>query len=96
MTEKEKIKSYISIAMKANYAIIGSDNLKKYRQKLYLVLADKTAGKNLLKIAKRYEPLITVIYVDSVEELSGIEKCKILGIKNKGISDKIIEILRSI
>lgn len=91
----KKINGYISIAKKAGYTVLGVDNLKNYKKKLYIVLADKSSGKNLLKVAKRLEEICNVFYIDNLENITQIENCKIIGIKNKGISDKIEEILRS-
>ena len=87
----EKIKSYLGLARNAGYVIIGSDKLDGYDKKLFLVLIDKSAGKSSNKIASRLrEKNIEVIYVDNLEELSSIKNCKILGIKNKGLSEQII------
>lgn len=90
----QKIRGYISIANKAGYLIIGADKLKGYKKKLFLLLVDQAAGKNILKISESFEN-IEKITVDSLEELSQITNCKVLGIKNKGISDEILKIIRS-
>jgi hypothetical protein len=92
---RQKAKGYVLIARKAGYAILGADNLKGYSKKIYLVLADLQSGKNLLKIANSFEDKATVIYTQDVEQLVGVKNCKIVGIKNKGISERIIELLRS-
>lgn len=94
---EQKIKGYISIAAKAGYIIFGTDNLKGYRKKLYLVIAQTEAGNSLLKVAESLRPLTqdNVFYVSDMEKLTAEKNCKILGIKNKGISDEIIKLLRS-
>lgn len=94
---EQKIKGYISIAKKAGYLIIGADNLKGYNKKLFLVLADNGGGKNLLKIADslKEQTKDQVYFVDNLENLSQINNCKILGIKNLGIATQIINLLRS-
>ena len=90
----EKIKSYLGLANNAGYLIIGSDNLKNYSKKLYLVLIDKTAQKNSQKQATKYKNLgIDVFEVENLAALSNLTNCKIVGIKNKGISDQIKNIL---
>ena len=90
--DRIKAKNYVNIANKAGYLIIGSDKLDGYKQKLYLVLIDKNAGKSSLKIANRFaENGIKLVQVDNLGELSGIATCKILGIKNKNLSDIIVE-----
>jgi len=94
MMDNQKVKGYISIAKKAGYAIVGTEKLDNYTKKLYLLLIDEQAGKNTLKIVDKFGD-IEKITVSSLQELSQIQNCKILGIKNKGISDEIIKILRS-
>lgn len=92
-----KIKGYISIAAKAGYVIYGTDNLNGYKKKLYLVLAQQNSGNYLMKTAESLKELVqnNVFYVEDMEKLTGIKNCKILGVKNKGISDEIIKLLRS-
>jgi len=90
---KNKIKGYINIANKAGYLIIGADNLKNYNKKLYLMLADKTAGKNLFKIANLKHDIPLVI-LDDFFDYVGIENCKIIGIKNLGLSQEILKIVK--
>lgn len=94
---KEKIKGYISIAKKAGYLVVGADNLKGYNKKLYLVLASKQGGKNLIKIANSLKEKTKdqVYFLENLEEISQLYNCKILGIKNLGISQQIINLLRS-
>ena len=92
--DRTKVKGYLNIAHKAGYLIIGSDNLRGYDKKLYLVLVDKTAGKNSKKIALSFEEKgLKAIEIDNLEELSSIPNCKIVGIKNKQLTEKIIEFL---
>lgn len=88
--DKIKAKGYINIAHKAGYLIIGSDKLDGYKQKLYLLLIDKEAGKSSQKIANRFkENGIRVLEIDSLSELCDIKSCKLLGIKNKELSEYI-------
>ncbi len=89
-----KLQGYINISHKAGYLIIGSDALKNYKKKLYLALFDKSAQKNTLKVVEQLKGLeIPIIEVDNLEELTSIKKCKIIGIKNKNLSDLIIKLL---
>lgn len=94
MVDNQKIKGYISIAKKAGYAIIGSEKLENHKKKLYLLLVDREAGKNTIKVADAFGD-VEKITISSLAELVQIQNCKILGIKNKGISEQIIKILRS-
>ena len=89
--DRDKAKGYLSIANKAGYLIIGGDKLSQHKQKLYLVLVDESAGKSSLKIAARFEGVTPVLEVAQLGELSGIATCKILGVKNKNLSDLIQE-----
>lgn len=92
--EKEKIKGYLNISRKAGYMIVGGETLENYSKKLYLVLYDKSAAKNTLKVvAKIKEKGIKVIEVENLAQLCSIENCKIIGIKNKNISDIIENII---
>lgn len=92
--EISKLKGYINISHKAGYLIIGSDALKGYSKKLYLVIYDKTAQKNTLKVIERLKGFnIPIIEVENLEELTSIKKCKIIGLKNKNLSDLILKLL---
>lgn len=91
----ERIKNYLGLARNAGYLIIGSDKLDDYDKKLYLILIDESAGKNSQKISLRQkERGVEILTVKNLEELSSIKNCKILGIKNKGLSDQIIKIIK--
>lgn len=88
-----KISGYLNICRKANYLIIGADNLKFYTKKLYLVCVNKNTSNNINKIInKLYEEYkIPVISLNnSIEELTGITNCQIIGIKNKGLAEAIL------
>ncbi len=88
-----KIKDYLNIANKAGYLIIGGEKLENYNKKLYLVLYSTTAQKNTLKLVERLKNKeIKVLQIDNLEELSSIKNCKLLGIKNKGISEIIVDL----
>ncbi len=88
-----KIKDYLNIANKAGYLIIGGEKLENYNKKLYLVLYSTTAQKNTLKLVERLKNKeIKVLQIDNLEELLSIKNCKLLGIKNKGISEIIVDL----
>lgn len=87
--QREKLASYLGIAMQAGYAIIGSDKLDGYDKKLYLVLIDTEAGKSSRKV---YDRLVASgIDGREVENLGSLNNKtnKIIGIKNKGLSEEI-------
>ncbi|MBQ8908895.1 MAG: hypothetical protein IJY90_01195 [Clostridia bacterium] len=91
--DKEKIKGYLNISRKAGYLIVGGETLDDYKKKLFLVLYDETAGNNTMKIATKLKDRgLKTIAVSNLGELCLISTCKIVGIKNKNISE-IIESL---
>ncbi len=92
--DRSKVKGYLNISHKAGYLVIGSDKLDGYDKKLYLILVDTLAGKSSKKIASFWQQKgIKAIEVDNLEELVSIRSCKIVGIKNKQLSEKIEEFL---
>lgn len=91
-----KIEGLISISRKAGFVIIGLDNLKGYDKKLYLLLVDVTAGKSLKReinfLAQKTNAQL--FELENLGDLIGIENCKVVGLKNKAISENIIECLK--
>lgn len=94
----KKVKGLINISNKAGYLIIGSDALKKYHKKLYLIIRSNNSGKSLIKIS---ENLVKETNCEEIilneEEMSAIlsiENCKIVGIKNLGLSKEILKYIR--
>ena len=91
---REKIKNYLGLSRKARYLIIGADNLKNYDKKLYLILKDSSSSKTIEKVSQKFKDVET-FEVDNLGNLVSIENCKIVGIKNLGLSEeeahKIIE-----
>ena len=75
----DQLKGYINISRKAGYLIIGSDNLKNYSKKLYLVIYDKMAQKNTMKVVQEIaQKNISVLEIDCLDNLTGIKNCKII------------------
>ena len=94
--EINKIKGYLNISHKAGYMIVGGEKLNDYNKKLYLVLYDKSAQKNTLKIVEKLKlKNIPIIEIDYLPELISIKNCKIIGLKNKNLSDIIMNLLLS-
>lgn len=90
------ISGLISIARKAGFCIIGQDRLLNYDKKLYLVLLDKSAGRALERqmtfLSKDLD--IPLLRVDNLADMLSLENCKVLGIKNKAISENLIKSLK--
>jgi len=92
--EITKLKGYLNISHKAGYMIVGGEKLDDYNKKLYLIIYDKSAQKNTIKVVEKIrEKNVTIVEVDNLEELTSIKNCKIIGLKNKKLSDIIIELL---
>ena len=93
-----KIKGLLNISNKAGYLIIGADNLKGYTKKLYLIIQSDAGGKNLSKIVnetKNNTCCETIILCDSdFKDIVSISNCKVVGLKNKGISEEVLKYLR--
>ena len=91
-----EIKELISIARKAGYVIIGQDTLKSYTKKLYAILIDKSAG-DALKHSMNFlaqERQIPLFEIDRLNDLVSIEKCRVIGIKNKVLCESIERCLK--
>ena len=92
--ENKQVENYLGIARKAGYTIIGGEKLENYQKKLYLVLYDVSAQKNTIKIVEKLkEKNIPIQKVDNLASLIKIENCKIIGLKNKNLSDIILSLL---
>lgn len=88
--EKDKLVGYLNICQKAGYLIIGGETLENYNKKLYLVIYDKNAQKNTMKIVEKLKTRdIPVVEIENLEELTNKKNCKIVGIKNKDLSEII-------
>lgn len=93
--EINKLKGYLNISHKAGYMIVGGEKLDGYNKKLYLVIYDNSAQKNTLKVVEKIKiKNIPVVSVDNLEELISIKNCKIIGLKNKDLSDIIYAMLK--
>lgn len=93
--DKQQISGYLNISRKAGYLIIGGEKLKGYNKKLYLVLYDIDAQKNTLKVVEELKNKnISVFAVENLEEFTGIKNCKIIGLKNKDLSEIISNLLK--
>lgn len=89
------LKGYLSIARKAGYMIVGGEKLNNYTKKLYLVLYDRNAQRNTMKIVQKLQECdINCVEVERLCDIVDIENCKIVGIKNKNLSDIIYNLLQ--
>ena len=89
---KNKLQGYINIAKKAGYVIIGGEKLYNYNKKLYLVIYDNTSEKNTLKVVEKIKQRnIPIFSIDNLQDIVSIKNCKIIGIKNKNLSDIMMQ-----
>ena len=97
INQQNKLKGYLSIAKKGGFVIIGQDKLKNYSKKLYLVLYTN-ATKNLLTVIESIKSTTQFQKIclseDDFNSSVNMNGCKLIGLKNKAISDKILEIIR--
>ena len=94
--ETNKLKGYLNISHKAGYMIVGGETLDNYKKKLYLVIYDSSAQKNTMKVVEKIEAKgIPVVCIDKLEELISIKNCKIIGLKNKNLSDIILDLIKN-
>ena len=92
--DKDKLNGYLNLCRKAGYLIIGGETLGDYKKKIYLIVYDKTAQKNTLKIVEKYKIKdIPVVEIEGLSEILKIDNCKIVGIKNKNLSDIILNLI---
>ncbi len=92
-----RAKGYINIARRANYIIWGVDNLNEYTKKMYLVVYRQDYGKTIEKLLQRIsnpDVKLICLAVEDFNFFAGTDKSKIFAIKNKGISEQIINLLR--
>ncbi|MBQ8749131.1 MAG: hypothetical protein IJZ29_01490 [Clostridia bacterium] len=89
-----KLGNYLGLSRKANYLIIGSDNIKSYHKKMYLIILSAESSENVDKIAKSKAKEYNIKAIKFNEDLSkfiGLDGCKIVALKNKGLSDAILK-----
>jgi len=87
--DRIKIKNYFGIIQQAGYIIYGGETLEDYTKKIYLILCDRNAGKNTLKLAEKLKEKYKVLMIEDLGELLNHSNTKIIGIKNKNLSEII-------
>ena len=92
----DKVKGYVGIANRAGYIVWGADNLKNYTHKLYLVIYRDDFSKTIKKSIDNINNDIPKIMlnVETFNYIVNTDNCKLLAIKNKGLSEQISELLR--
>ena len=91
----QKVNGYINIANRGGYIIWGTDGLKGYTHKLYLILYREDYGKTIEKTLNRFSEIDCIkLTVEEFNSIVSTDNCKLLAIKNKGISEQVLKILR--
>ena len=91
----KKANGYVNIANRGGYLIWGSDGLKGYTHKLYLIIYREDFGKTIEKTLLRFKDIYSIkLNTREYNMIVGSENSKIVAIKNKGISEQIINLLR--
>ncbi len=92
----KKANGYLNLAKSGNYVIWGTDGFKGYTHKLYLVIYREDYGKTIEKTLGRFGDSVYKIklHYNDFNELVETDNSKIIGIKNKGLSEQIINLLR--
>lgn len=94
--QEQKLRGYLNIARKANYLVIGQDNLKGYDKKLYLVLVGKNSSTKSKQLATNICQKLQIPHFQlsqNLEDLLAIKNCQIVGLKNNGLASQIINLL---
>lgn len=73
--------------------MIGQDNLIGYRKKLYLLLLDESAGESLSREMAHLGSIknIPIVRINNLPEVTKISSCKVMGIKNKNLTDEMLK-----
>lgn len=89
-----RLKGIVGIANKAGYVVFGADNLKQYTKKLYLVVKSDDIGKNSNKIVENLGVECVEIEKQIMQQITNSNNCKIFAVRNKGLSEQILKIIR--
>lgn len=90
-----KANGYVNIANRGGYVIWGTDGLKGYTHKLYLIIYREDYGKTIEKTLARFDNICSIMLSEyEYNKVVGAENSKIIAIKNKGISEQITNLLR--
>lgn len=87
-----KLKSYIGLCFKSNSVVIGQEQLKRYKKRIYLLILGQDASQNLKDLALRLSEKFACKCVQAntkLNEVTNLEGCKILGITNESLGKVI-------
>ena len=80
----------------AGYLISSWEKLQDDQQKLYLIIVNGEKTSTITKLIKRkmeeYENVMCIIAKEPFSQAIGLQNCKIVGVKNKGITEEILKL----
>ena len=88
-----KIESYLGLSRKSAQIVIGQDNLKRYSNKLHLIVICPSASKNLLDLSIRLSEKFNCKLIQTlfpVEQIIHIDGCKIVGLTSSSLASAIL------
>ena len=85
-----KIETYIGFAIKKGSVVFGCDNIRRYRKKVYLLLATETLSENSLKVLVSCAETFACPLL-KIEDYSILQmrNCKALAICDKSLAEAI-------
>ena len=85
-----KIETYIGFAIKKGSVVFGCDNIKRYKKKVYLLLATETLSENSLKVlVSCAETLACPLLKIEDYQILQMRNCKALAICDKSLAEAI-------
>ena len=91
----DKISTYIGFAIKSGNFLRGTDAVKMYKKRIFLIILCKNAAFNTQKDITdfaSYRKIPLIITTDfTLEEITGKENCKVIGIIDKNLAQAIIQ-----
>ncbi len=90
-----KIETYIGFAIRKNSVVFGTENIKYYRKKMYLILYTQSLSKNSLEVLRLTGERIG-IPIAQIEDYQSLQmkNCKALAICDKSLANAILENLK--
>ena len=87
----DKVETYIGFCIKKGSVVFGLDNVKRYRKKMYIVVATQSVSPKTLANTEHFcrERNIQLVVVPDYDLLAK-RNCKVLGICDKSLADAIV------
>ncbi len=91
MLDNNNLTKYLGLAQRSGSLVFGLDNIFKAKQKIHLILVDKSFSENSIKKAQNFclTKNIDLIFVEQLDNILHTTNCKIAGICNINIVNQI-------